>query len=115
MAVGHVSPAAELAALLVGGGLAATSHGMKSGGRILINTSPEPFSNWVASVGEDVVVVAGITAAGLHPGGLPGGAGALHRAGDLANAQDLAWHQDGFRPFEDALRRQDRCRRRCNG
>ena len=67
MAVGHVSPAAELAALIVGGGLAATSHGLKSGGRILINTSPEPFSNWMASIGEDVVVVAGITAAVFSP------------------------------------------------
>jgi len=68
MAVGHVSPEAELAALILGGGLAATSHGLKSGGRILINSSPEPVSNWVASVSEDVVVVAGLTAAVFSPG-----------------------------------------------
>ena len=67
MAVGHVSPAAELSALIIGGGLAATSHCLKSGGRVLINTSPEPFSNWVASIGEDVVVIAGITAAVFAP------------------------------------------------
>jgi len=68
MAVGHVSPEAELAALILGGGLAAVSHGLKSGGRILINASPEPFSNWTASVGEDVVVVAGLSAAVFSPG-----------------------------------------------
>lgn len=68
MAVGHVSPAAELAALILGGGLAATSHGLKSGGRILINSSPEPFTNWTASVSEDVVVVAGLSAAVFSPG-----------------------------------------------
>jgi hypothetical protein len=68
MAVGDVSPAAELAALIVGGGLAAASHGLKSGGRILINSSPEPVSNWTASVGEDVIVVAGLTAAVFSPG-----------------------------------------------
>jgi len=68
MAVGDVSPAAELAALIVGGGLAATSHSLKAGSRILINTSPEPVSNWTASVGEDVVVVAGLTAAVFSPG-----------------------------------------------
>jgi len=67
MAVGHVSPSAELAALIVGGGLAATSHGLKSGCRVLINTSPEPFSNWVASIGEDVLVIAGISAAVFTP------------------------------------------------
>ena len=66
-AVSNISPEAEVTALILGGGLAAASHGMKSGTRILINTSPEPFSNWVASVTEDVVVVAGIATAVYHP------------------------------------------------
>ena len=52
--------AAELMALLVGGGVAATSHATKAGTRVLINTSPEPFSNWGASVAEDLSVVAGL-------------------------------------------------------
>ena len=68
-ALGDVSPAAEVAALIVGGGLAASTHTLKAGTRVLINTSPEPFSNWVASVGEDVIVVAGIALSITHPVG----------------------------------------------
>ncbi|MCW8950081.1 MAG: DUF4126 domain-containing protein, partial [Sedimenticola sp.] len=49
----EVSQAAEFAALLIGGGLAATTHFTKTGTRVLINTSPEPFSNWTASITED--------------------------------------------------------------
>jgi len=43
-------------AALLGGSLAATSHFTKAGSRALINTSPEPFSNVVASGAEDVLV-----------------------------------------------------------
>jgi len=50
----------ELAAAIVGGGLAATSHATKAGSRALINTSPEPFSSWTASVAEDVSVFGGV-------------------------------------------------------
>lgn len=64
-AVGDVHPAAELAALLIGGSLAAGSHAIKAGSRVMINTSPEPFSNWVASIGEDVLVIGGVWTA-LH-------------------------------------------------
>jgi len=66
-AIGDVSPAAHLAAAIAGGGLAAGSHLTKAGSRVLINTSPEPFSNWFASVGEDVAVVAGLWTALHHP------------------------------------------------
>ena len=66
-AVGDLGPGAELAAALVGGTLAAGSHATKAGSRALINTSPEPFSNWTASVAEDVVVIGGIWAALHHP------------------------------------------------
>lgn len=66
-AVGDVGPAAELAAALVGGSLAATSHATKAGSRLLINTSPEPFSNWTASVAEDISVVGGLWLALNHP------------------------------------------------
>ena len=50
----------ELAAAIVGGGLAATSHATKAGSRVLINTSPEPFSNWTASIAEDISVFGGV-------------------------------------------------------
>ena len=66
-AVGHVDPAVHLAAFLVGGTLAAGSHATKSGMRVLINTSPEPVSNWIASFSEDILVITGIWAALNHP------------------------------------------------
>ncbi|HKJ95841.1 MAG TPA: DUF4126 domain-containing protein [Gammaproteobacteria bacterium] len=66
-AVGDMSPAVQIAAALVGGGLAAGSHAVKSGGRVLINTSPEPFSNWTASLAEDLAVIMGLWAALNHP------------------------------------------------
>ena len=66
-AVGDVSPALQIAAGLVGGTLAAGTHFTKAGARVLINTSPEPFSNWAASVTEDVAVFAAIWTAVHHP------------------------------------------------
>ena len=62
-----IGPAAEFAALLLGGGLATASHATKAGSRVAINTSPEPFSNSGASVAEDVSVVAGLWTALNHP------------------------------------------------
>jgi len=66
-AVGEIGPAAELAAAIVGGGLAAATHAAKAGSRVLINTSPEPFSNWGASIGEDIAVIVGVWASLQHP------------------------------------------------
>ncbi|WP_321529326.1 DUF4126 domain-containing protein [Sedimenticola selenatireducens] len=63
----EVSQAAEFAALLIGGGLAATTHFTKTGTRVLINTSPEPFSNWTASITEDLVVIGGLWASLHYP------------------------------------------------
>ncbi|MGD8430601.1 MAG: DUF4126 domain-containing protein [Ectothiorhodospiraceae bacterium] len=66
-AVGDVSPALQIAAGLVGGTLAAGSHAFKSGGRVLINTSPEPVTNWTASIAEDIAVIGGLWVALNHP------------------------------------------------
>jgi len=66
-AVGEVNPAYIIAAALLGGGMAATAHATKAGARILINTSPEPLTNWFASLGEDVAVIAGLWAALHYP------------------------------------------------
>lgn len=66
-AVGDVSQAAEIAALLVGGTLAAGSHAVKAGSRVLINTTPEPFTNWAASLSEDLLVIGGLWTALHHP------------------------------------------------
>lgn len=66
-AVGDVTPALTIAAGLVGGSVTAATHATKAGGRMLINTSPEPFSNWAASFAEDLAVFAGLWAALSHP------------------------------------------------
>jgi hypothetical protein len=66
-AVGDVNPAFSLAAGILGGGMAAASHATKSGTRVLVNASPEPVTNWVASLTEDAVVVGGMWTAINYP------------------------------------------------
>jgi hypothetical protein len=66
-AVGDVAPAMYIAAGLVGGSMAMGSHLTKAGTRLLINTSPEPFTNIGLSIGEDIVVVSGLLAMIYHP------------------------------------------------
>ena len=66
-AAGGIDPSVSLAAGLVGGGVAAVSHATKSGTRVLINTSPEPVTNWIASLTEDVTVLLGLWTALNHP------------------------------------------------
>lgn len=65
--VGHMDPALELAALLAGGTVALAAHGTKATVRLAVNTSPEPVSNWFASVGEDIAVLAGLWLVFRHP------------------------------------------------
>lgn len=69
LAAATLSPDGQLStgALAAGAGVALTSHLLKSGSRALLNTSPEPVSNWTASVTEDVVVVGGLSLAFAHP------------------------------------------------
>jgi hypothetical protein len=66
-AMGDVGTGSQLAAAITGGTLATGSHLAKAGGRVLINTSPEPFTNWFASIGEDIAVIAGLWTALHHP------------------------------------------------
>ncbi|NOX27739.1 MAG: DUF4126 domain-containing protein [Gammaproteobacteria bacterium] len=66
-AIGDVSPALTIAAGLVGGSLATASHATKAGSRVIINTSPEPVSNWTVSLGEDVAVFTGLWVALNYP------------------------------------------------
>jgi hypothetical protein len=56
-ALGDTSPAVEGLVALLGGSLAATTHFSKAGTRAVVNTSPEPFSNWILSLAEDAFVV----------------------------------------------------------
>ena len=66
-AVAGADPGLAVAAGLLGGAIAAGTHLTKAGTRALINTSPEPLSNWTASLGEDAVSVLGLYAALKYP------------------------------------------------
>ena len=57
----------EALAAVLGGGLSLTAHGAKASARAAINTSPEPFSNVLASLAEDGVVAAMVTLALAAP------------------------------------------------
>jgi hypothetical protein len=63
----HANPAATLAAAALGGGSALASHVVKTGVRVGVNASPEPFSNVVASLLEDLGVVGLVSYAVFHP------------------------------------------------
>ena len=66
-AMGQMDPAWTTIAALAGGSLAASAHFTKAGARALINTSPEPLSNWTASVAEDATVLGALWATFFHP------------------------------------------------
>lgn len=55
--LGDASPGMQTLIALLGGAVAAASHASKAGTRAIANTSPEPFSNWVLSLSEDIFVV----------------------------------------------------------
>jgi len=66
-ALGDASPTATTLAALLGGSVAMTTHLTKAGTRAAANTSPEPFSNWILSFGEDVLAVSIAYGALKHP------------------------------------------------
>lgn len=66
-ALGQMGPEWSTVAAILGGTFAAGAHATKAGSRALINTSPEPFSNWAASFTEDFAVLGGLWAAFFHP------------------------------------------------
>lgn len=63
----HVSPAMVVPAVLLGGGLAATTHGTKLGLRYAVDASPEPFTNAIANLGELGTIAAVGLAVWHHP------------------------------------------------
>ncbi|SKA03799.1 DUF4126 domain-containing protein [Novilysobacter spongiicola] len=69
LAAATLSPDGDLAtgALVGGAGLALTSHALKAGSRALLNTSPEPVTNWTASVSEDVAALGGLALVFTYP------------------------------------------------
>jgi hypothetical protein len=66
-ATNQLDPSVYIPAALVGGGLAFSSHGTKAAARLAANVSPEPVSNWVLSVVEDVIAIAGSVIAVVAP------------------------------------------------
>lgn len=62
LAMGEADPSWMVAAGLIGGTITAGTHFAKAGSRLAINASPEPFSNWLASFGEEGMVLGGLWA-----------------------------------------------------
>ena len=57
MQVGEASAAVEVIVFLMGASMASAAHATKAGTRVIVNTSPEPVSNVLVSIGEDIGVV----------------------------------------------------------
>jgi hypothetical protein len=66
-AVAGGDPGLGIAAGILGGAVAAGSHITKASARALINTSPEPFSNWTASLSEDAMSIGAVWIALVFP------------------------------------------------
>ena len=64
---GHAHTLPQAAAAAIGGGTALATHLVKSGIRVGVNASPEPVSNVVASLAEDLSVAGLVVLALLHP------------------------------------------------
>jgi hypothetical protein len=63
----NLSPEAQILATVVGGAIALAAHGGKTAARAAVTPSPEPFSNFALSMGEDVVAVGLTWFATTHP------------------------------------------------
>ena len=66
-AFGDFDRSIQVIALMLGGGLALSSHGTKAATRAMLNVSPEPVSNIVASVVEDILAVVSVICSVLFP------------------------------------------------
>ncbi len=66
-AVAPVGEEMRMVAFLLGGAVAASSHGLITTTRLAVNASPEPFSNWAISLAKDTVVFAGLWLSIFHP------------------------------------------------
>jgi Domain of unknown function (DUF4126) len=94
----HASSAATIAAAALGGGSALASHVVKTGMRVGVNASPEPFSNVVASLLEDLGVVSLVSFAVFHPAGAAAVAAVVLTVGIalfalLASRIRRGWHR----------------------
>jgi len=65
--LGHTNAVFDVIVALLAGGAALATHGLKAGTRLIVNTSPEPFSNIALSVGEDATVLGGLALIHYNP------------------------------------------------
>ena len=86
---GDASSVDQAFLIALGGGTALASHGVKSGIRLAVNTSPEPFTNSIVSTGEDISVIAVVALAVAHPWASLGVSASLLLVGMVAVA--LLW------------------------
>jgi hypothetical protein len=100
MAFGDGPGAVAAAAAILGGTVAAGAHFTKAGARSALNLSPEPFSNWAASFGEDLLVPAGLWLALVHPAAFL----VLLGAGTVAAILMLRWIWRGLEAIVARLR-----------
>jgi Domain of unknown function (DUF4126) len=66
-ATSDINPTVQVVALLLGGGLALSTHGTKATMRAAANTSPEPVTNWTLSIIEDIFALGAVVLAVLKP------------------------------------------------
>jgi len=100
MAFSESPGAAATAAAILGGIVTAGAHFTKAGARSAINLSPEPFSNWTASLAEDALVPAGLWLAIAHPVVFL----AVLAAGLVATLLLLRWIYSGLKALLTRLR-----------
>ena len=68
MALGNVDPVGKVILALLTGGVALTTHSAKAATRFAVNHSPEPYSNWMLSAGEDLAAPLALWFISAHPG-----------------------------------------------
>jgi hypothetical protein len=102
----HANSAAVIAAAALGGGSALASHAVKTGMRVGVNASPEPVSNIVASLLEDLGVAGLVVFAVFHPVAAAIAAAMVLAAGVVVFALLASWVRRGWHRRRDArLRR----------
>jgi Domain of unknown function (DUF4126) len=106
----HANTAATIAAAALGGGSALASHVVETGMRVGVNASPEPFSNVVASLLEDLGMAGLVSFAVFHPVAAAIVAAVVLAAGIALFALPASWIRRGWHRRRDA-----RLRRRSSG
>ena len=101
----HASPTATIGAAALGGGSALASHVVKTGMRIGVNASPEPFSNIIASLSEDLGVGGVVSLAVFHPVAAAIIAAVVLAVGIGLFALLASWIRRGWQRRRDARRR----------